>query len=134
MARAELDGVTVLVVDDEPDARSLLRRVLQSCDAHVLCAASATEALDALLRHRPSILLADIGMPGEDGLSLISRVRALPAEKGGQIPAVALTAYARPEDRLRSLRAGFQKHMVKPVETSELIAVVADLTRSHPRG
>ncbi|MDQ3754101.1 MAG: PAS domain S-box protein, partial [Acidobacteriota bacterium] len=123
----ELDGVRVLVVDDEPDARQLLTVVLERCGAKILTASSATEALRLLAEVRPDVLLSDIGMPGEDGYSLIRKVRALPAEQGGRTPAAALTAYASAEDRKRVLLAGFQLHIPKPVEPTELITVVASL-------
>ncbi len=118
----------VLVVDDEPDARSLLRRLLEDCHAVVRTSASARDALDQIAAEPPDVLVSDIGMPGEDGYSLIRRVRALGAERGGNVPAVALTAYARSEDRVRAIRAGFQTHVVKPVEPAELITVVASLS------
>jgi PAS domain S-box-containing protein len=122
-----LDGLTVLVVDDEADTRELLSVVLTRCGAQVLTADSAAQAHDLLERLRPDILVSDIGMPGEDGYELIRRIRSLPVEKGGRIPAVALTAYARTEDRLRVLRSGYQMHLPKPVEVSELVAIVANL-------
>jgi CheY-like chemotaxis protein len=90
-------------------------------------AASAAEALEVLLRTRPNVLVTDIGMPQEDGYVFIRRVRALPPEQGGDVPAVALTAYARAEDRTQALLAGFQMHVSKPVEPAELIATVATL-------
>ncbi|MDQ3438900.1 MAG: PAS domain S-box protein [Planctomycetota bacterium] len=120
-------GVRVLVVDDEPDARMLVRRLLEDCDAIVSTAESAGEALRRLEQERPDVLVSDIGMPGEDGYSLIRRVRALGADRGGNTPAVALTAYARAEDRVRSVLAGFQMHVAKPVEPTELITMVASL-------
>ena len=123
----KLGGVRVLVVDDEGDARDLFAMTLRDCGAEVLTAACCAEALTALARERPDVLLADIGMPGEDGYALISRVRALPPDGGGRTPAAALTAYARPEDRMRVLRAGFQIHLPKPVKPAELITVVANL-------
>jgi PAS domain S-box-containing protein len=122
-----LDGLKVLIVDDEADTRELLSVVLKRCGAEVVTASSATEAHDLLERLQPNILVSDIGMPGEDGYELIRKVRALPPEKGGRIPAVALTAYARMEDRLRVLRSGYQMHIPKPVELSELVAIVANL-------
>jgi PAS domain S-box-containing protein len=122
-----LDGLRVLVVDDEEDTRDLLRAVLEKCGAEVTMAASTAEALDALEALRPDVLVSDLGMPGADGYALIARVRALPAERGGQTPAAALTAYARAEDRLRVLSSGFQIHLPKPVEPMELIIVVANL-------
>jgi PAS domain S-box-containing protein len=123
----DLAGTTVLVVDDDEDARGLLRFVLERCGAVVHTAASADEALAALREHAPHVLLADVEMPGEDGYSLIGRVRALPAEEGGNIPSAALTAYASAQDRLRALRAGFQYHVAKPIAPSELAAVVSSL-------
>jgi PAS domain S-box-containing protein len=124
-----LDGLRVLVVDDEEDARELLAAGLGQCGADVTTVSSAQEALGALARGQFSVLVSDIGMPGEDGYELIRRVRALPAEGGGRTPAVAVTAYARTEDRLRAMRAGFEMHVSKPVELTELIVVVANLAR-----
>jgi CheY-like chemotaxis protein len=123
----ELAGLRVLVVDDEPDTRELLAAVLDSCGAQVIQAATAAEAFEQVEHARADVLVTDIGMPGEDGYSLLARIRALPRERGGRIPAAALTAYARAEDRVRALRAGFQTHMTKPVEPAELITVVANL-------
>jgi PAS domain S-box-containing protein len=122
-----LDGLKVLVVDDEVDTRELLSVVLGRCGAEVTTAGSAVEALDLLEHSRPDVLVSDIGMAGEDGYELIRKVRVLPAEKGGKVPAVALTAYARTEDRLRVLRSGYQMHIPKPVEVTELVAIVANL-------
>lgn len=123
-----LDGIRILIVDDDPDARGLIRRILTGCQATVVAAASAAEALGALRQERFDLLVSDIGMPHEDGFELIRQVRSLPASEGGNIPAVALTAYARSEDRERALRSGFQMHMAKPVEQSELLAVCGSLT------
>jgi signal transduction histidine kinase/ActR/RegA family two-component response regulator len=125
--RVALDGVRVLVVDDEADARELFARTLSESGAKVLTAASTTEALAIIERERPDVMLADIGMPGEDGYALIAKVRALAPERGGRTPAAALTAYARAEDRMRALRAGFQTHLTKPVKSSELLTVTANL-------
>jgi PAS domain S-box-containing protein len=122
-----LDGLKVLVVDDEVDTRELLKVGIGQCGAEVVTAGSAREALATLEEMRPDLLISDIGMPGEDGYELIRKVRALPAARGGKIPAIALTAYARTEDRLRALRAGYQMHIVKPVELAELVAVMASL-------
>ncbi|HEX8723617.1 MAG TPA: PAS domain S-box protein [Pyrinomonadaceae bacterium] len=122
-----LEGLRVLVVDDEADTREVLLAVLASCGAQPTAAASAAEALRLLGRERYDVLVSDIGMPEEDGYDLIRRVRALAGERGGTIPAVALTAYARAEDRMRALRSGFQMHVPKPVEPAELITVVANL-------
>jgi PAS domain S-box-containing protein len=120
-----LAGLQVLVVDDEPDARQLLRRVLADCQAHVVTASSAAEAMALIQQVRPDVIVCDIGMPDEDGYDLIRMVRANPATS--DIPAAALTAFARPEDRKRSLLAGFQTHLAKPIDPAELTAVVASL-------
>jgi signal transduction histidine kinase/ActR/RegA family two-component response regulator len=130
-AAIALNGIRVLVVDDEPDARETIRHVLEHCQAEVLAVGSAAEALSELPRFAPDVLLSDIGMPGEDGYSLIHQVRKLPPEQGGRIPAVALTAYARSQDRRRTLIAGFQMHVAKPVEIQELAAVVSSLARTR---
>jgi PAS domain S-box-containing protein len=122
-----LQGLRVLAVDDEADTREMIRAVLEHCKMEVITAASASEALEAIVQLRPDVLLSDLGMPGEDGYSLIAKVRALPAERGGQIPAAALTAYVRGEDRVKVLRSGFQLHVSKPLEPNELVAVVANL-------
>ncbi len=124
-----LHGITVLAVDDEPDARRLLKYVLESCGAHVITTTSAQEALEIVRRQRPDVIVSDIGMPDEDGYAFIKRVRALAVEDGGRTPAAALTAFARTEDRTRALRAGYQTHIAKPVEASELTAVVASLAQ-----
>jgi signal transduction histidine kinase/ActR/RegA family two-component response regulator len=124
---ADLSGVRVLVVDDEPDARELIARILGECDAEVLTAAGALEALDTLQRDGADLLLSDVGMPGIDGYEFLRRVRALSDETVRRIPAIALTAFARSEDRTRALRAGFLVHVSKPVEPSELIATIASV-------
>jgi PAS domain S-box-containing protein len=124
-----LDGLKILAVDDEADTCELLKTALAECGAQVTTASSAQEALARLERLLPDVLISDIGMPDEDGYELIRRVRQLPAESGGAIPAVALTAYARAEDRLRVLREGYQMHVPKPVELAELVAVVASLVQ-----
>jgi signal transduction histidine kinase/ActR/RegA family two-component response regulator len=124
-----LDGLRILVVDDEADVRELITYILEACGTEVLAAASADEAIAALTRSSTAIdvLISDIGMPDEDGYTLLRRVRALKPENGGKIPAIALTAYARTEDRRTALLAGFQCHIAKPVEPAELVAVVANL-------
>ncbi|GAC1446555.1 MAG: ATP-binding protein [Pyrinomonadaceae bacterium] len=127
-----LNGLRILVVDDEPDARDLLYIVLQNYGAKVTTADSAAEALEKLKCERPDVLVCDIGMPDEDGYSLLRKIRGLSADEGGKVPAVALTAYARAADRVRALRAGYQIHVPKPVEPGELIAVIASLVgRNH---
>ena len=125
---SELVGLEVLVVDDEQDARDLVKTILESCGAIVTCTASAQAAFELLKAHPPHVLISDIAMPGEDGLSFVRRVRSLPREDGGRTPAVALTAYARLEDRTRALRAGFNSHVAKPVNPAELLAVLVSLT------
>ena len=124
-----LDGLTVLVVDDEHDTRELLDAGLTKCGAEVLLAGSVAEAFKAIQARIPDVLISDIGMAGEDGYDLIRRLRGLPAEAGGKVPAVALTAYARTEDRLQALRAGYQMHVPKPVELAELVTVIASLVQ-----
>jgi PAS domain S-box-containing protein len=124
-----LDGLRVLVVDDEPDTRDMLKAGLGQCGARVTSVGSAAEALASLSEEPPDVLISDIGMPDVDGYELIKKVRALPAERGGKVPAIALTAYARTEDRMHALRAGYQMHVPKPVELAELAAVTASLAR-----
>jgi PAS domain S-box-containing protein len=123
----ELDGLRVLVVEDDDDSRGMLVAVLEQCRAEVVAVAGAEAAMRVLEGWRPDVIVSDIEMPGEDGFTLMRRLRGLPAERGGDIPAAALTAYARPEDRMRALMAGFQIHVPKPVEPAELVAVVASL-------
>ncbi|MBN3895563.1 MAG: response regulator [Nostoc sp. NOS(2021)] len=124
----KLDDLRVLIVDDEADARHLLTTILRQYGTQVIAAASACEALLALQEFKPHVLVSDISMPQEDGYTLIRKVRALPTDQGGRIPAVALTAYARAEDRTQALLAGFQLHVPKPVNPGELAAVIANLT------
>jgi signal transduction histidine kinase/ActR/RegA family two-component response regulator len=129
---SELAGARILVVDDEPDAQELLKRVLEDHGAQVVTASSGTEALDVISTRRPlDAVVSDIGMPGMDGYELMRRVRAETPAK--DVPAVALTAYARPEDRARALCAGYQAHLAKPVEPAEMLAKVAELIRA-PHG
>ncbi len=122
-----LAGLTVLVVDDDPDARELVRTLLARADAAIRTAASADEALELLRGDKPDLLLCDIGMPGRDGYQLIRAIRALPVSDGGKIPAIALTAFARSEDRTRALLAGFQVHVAKPIDPQELVITIASL-------
>jgi CheY-like chemotaxis protein len=122
-----LEGLKVLIVDDESDARDLLRRVLGDCHARVFSAESAREGMEILRREMPDVLISDIGLPEMDGFQFIREIRALPAAQGGLIPALALTAYARSEDRAHAMTAGYQLHVVKPVIPQELIANVASL-------
>ena len=125
--QVQLDGTTVLVVDDEPDARDLIERLLVERDARVFKAESAERALQILNAERPDIIVSDIGMPQMDGYDFIRAVRSLPADSGGKTPAIALTAFARSEDRTRAMMAGYQVHISKPVEPRELIVTVASL-------
>jgi PAS domain S-box-containing protein len=122
-----LAGVHVLIVDDEADTRDFLITVLQQSQAQVQAVSSVTEALEYISQSKPDVLVSDIGMPGEDGYSLIRKIRRRNPEEGGNIPAAALTAYARTEDRMRAIQEGFQLYLPKPVEAGELITVVASL-------
>lgn len=124
---SSLDGLRVLVVDDEFDARALVTAMLERCGAQVVAVGSAREGLESIESWKPDVLIADIGMPVEDGYGLIRKVRALPRERGGQTPALALTAYARTEDRARALSEGYQVHLAKPVDRFELAEVVTNL-------
>jgi PAS domain S-box-containing protein len=123
----DLSGISVLVVDDDLDSRLLLKRLLEDCRAKVTMAGYVQEALDALDSRRFDVMVSDIGMPQRDGYDLIRVVRARPAEQGGRTPAVALTAFARSEDRTKAMIAGFDLHIAKPVEPRELCAAVARL-------
>jgi two-component system CheB/CheR fusion protein len=120
-----LNGICVLVVENEGNAREAIRRVLEGAGAQTVQAASAKEALAAMQRRLPDVIVSDIGMPGQDGNDLLRSIRALPAEQGGRIPAIALTAYVTSEDRARTLSAGFQAHIAKPADANEIIAAVA---------
>ena len=123
----DLTGIRVLVAEDDDDARLLIEKVLETEGASVKTVSSAREALDILGRERVDVLLSDIEMPGTDGYQLIKELRLRPSPQGGSVPAAALTAYARTEDRLRALRAGFQLHLAKPVQPAELVTVVSSL-------
>ncbi|MEO8501902.1 MAG: hybrid sensor histidine kinase/response regulator [Vicinamibacteria bacterium] len=123
----DLTGIHVLVAEDSDDARDLIEKVLESQGATVRAVASARAALDILGVDRVDVLVSDVEMPGMDGYQLIRELRLRPPLQGGSVPAAALTAYARTEDRLRALRAGFQLHLAKPVQPSELVTVVASL-------
>ncbi|WP_434382789.1 PAS domain S-box protein [Melittangium boletus] len=130
---AVLEGRRLLVVDDEEDSREMLKLLLEDHGAHVATAASVAEALAVFDTARPDLLLSDIGMPGEDGYALIARVRARPPAEGGHVTAVALTAYARVEDRTRALDAGFDMHVPKPIAPEELLSVLTTLVALPPR-
>ncbi len=127
--RPVLSGTRVLVVDDEPDAREMLHAALAQFGANVMTAANAREASELIERWHPDVVAADIGMPGEDGYSLIKRVRALPPQRGGTIPAIAVTAYAQEEDRARALASGYQEHLPKPVEPLQLAVAVRQILK-----
>jgi signal transduction histidine kinase/DNA-binding response OmpR family regulator len=126
-ARTSLGGLRVLLIDDEPDAREVVSEILRRCGGNVTTAASAREGLVAVRAGGVDVLISDIAMPDEDGYWFIRALRSLPAEEGGQLPAIALTAYAREEDRQRALDAGFQNHVAKPVEPNHLAQALARL-------
>jgi signal transduction histidine kinase/ActR/RegA family two-component response regulator len=126
-----LAGITVLVIDDEADARELLRSVLTDAAAHVLTAASAEEALPLVSQARPDVIVSDIGMPDRDGYQFMRDVRGLPFAAGGKTPAIALTAFARSEDRTRAMLAGYQVHVSKPIEPQELVATIKSLVANR---
>ena len=122
------DGVRVLVVDDDSDTRQMLKAVLSECQADVITAASAAEAIKEIERRKPDVLVSDLGMPEQDGYELIKEVREMEsADHTARIPALALTAYAKAEDRVRALAGGYQVHLSKPVEPAEFVLVVANL-------
>jgi CheY-like chemotaxis protein len=127
----DLTGIRVLTVDDEPDARALLTALLTQYGAEVTTVASAAEVLATLESFQPDVLVSDIGMPDVDGYALIQQIRALPPEKGGQIPAIALTAYARAEDRQQALSSGYQRHVTKPIEPEQFVQAVMALALFH---
>jgi CheY-like chemotaxis protein len=123
-----LESMRVLVVEDEPDTREFLKRLLESHGAAVAVAVSADEALAALRGEPPDVLVSDIGLPDVDGYELMNRIRSGSPGEGSMIPAIALTAYARPEDRARALRSGYQTHLAKPVEPAELVMTIASFS------
>lgn len=124
-----LSGVNVLLVDDDFDTLKLMTTALMRRHATVTAVSSASEAIQAIQRRRPDVLVSDIAMPGEDGYGLIEKVRSLESDDAENIPAVAITAYAKDEDRERALSSGFQIYLAKPVEVTELISVVARAAR-----
>jgi len=126
-----LDGLTILVVDDEADTRELLKQGLEYCGATVTVAESAAEAMELIKTAVPDVLISDVGMPGTDGYAFIRQIRKLSPQQGGRVAAIALTAYTRIEDRLHALRAGYDMHVPKPVELTELIAVAASVVRRN---
>jgi CheY-like chemotaxis protein len=129
--RPNLGGLRILVVDDEADARDLMAIRLRQYGADVITASSAEAAMEALAQEgpRPDLIVSDIAMPGEDGYSLMRRVRELDPEQGGGIPAIAVTAYSRTEDRVQAMAAGFQMHISKPVNASELATAITSIIR-----
>jgi CheY-like chemotaxis protein len=131
--RQPLAGIRVLLVDDDEDTRDIIERVLSRRGAEVVAVASAPAALETFGGQPFDVLLVDIMMPGMDGYEFMRKVRALPPEKGGRVPAATLTARSVIDDRLESLRAGFQNHLAKPVEPSELVEVVAVLAGREPK-
>jgi CheY-like chemotaxis protein len=131
--RTILDGVRMLVVEDVADDREMLVALFEKSGAQVSAAASAREATEILERAIPDVVVCDVGLPGEDGHELMSRIRTLGAEKGSRVPALALTAYAGPGDRQKALAAGFDSHVGKPAAPAELVAIVAALARSGQR-
>jgi PAS domain S-box-containing protein len=128
LPEVSLGNIHVLVVDDEIDARELVKKLLEIAGATVSMAGSASEAMERILARRPNVLVCDIAMPGEDGYSFIRRLRTLEESQGSSLPALALSAYAGSEDRTKAIRSGFQNHLAKPVEPAELLAVVSSLT------
>jgi CheY-like chemotaxis protein len=131
-ASPDLSGIRILVVEDQQDARDLVAEIVREAGAEIAEARSVAEALKAFQIFRPDVLVSDIAMPDEDGYSLIRRVRQWPPEEGGLTPAIAVTAYAREEDRIRSLSAGFQMHLPKPFEPAELTNAIWRLVRQRP--
>ncbi len=125
MSQVRLDGLRVLVVEDEPSAREAFMELLQSFGAVVKTAASAKEALEVFQDFGPDVLVSDISMPDEDGYSLIRKIRRLKPARGGNVPAIAVTAHAGKEDIERALSAGFQSHVAKPVDSVRLANVIA---------
>ena len=122
---ASLRDRRVLIVDDDADTLELLRKLLEQCGARVTVAGNAAAALEALKQIKPDLLISDIGMPDVDGYEFVRQVRGLSARIGARLPAIALTAFARSEDRTRALLAGYGAHLAKPVDAAELIATVA---------
>jgi CheY-like chemotaxis protein len=122
-----LQGLRVLVVEDDPDARELVMTILEEAGAVVQSAPSAATGFAAVRTFHPQLIVSDIGMPDEDGYSLIRRVRALGEDEGGRVPSIALTAYTRAEDRAKAIGAGFTLHMGKPVSPTALVSAVQHL-------
>jgi len=129
----DLTGIRVLAIDDEEDALTLLRVVLESAGAGVTTVASPMSALEQIEALSPDVLIVDLGMPGMDGFEFIARIRASTNAKIRDVPAAALTAFARSEDRTKALRSGFEMHLAKPVDPGELVASIATLVRRAQR-
>lgn len=127
-AASSLRGVRVLVVDDEPDSLELLTELLKEAGMLVDAAASVPEAFDALMANRPDVIISDIGMPYENGYSFLRNLRQVLPEDGGTIPALALTGFARPEDRERAFAAGFNLHLAKPIRIERVLQALSELT------
>ena len=123
-----LDGLRVLIVEDTDDSRIMLKSLLEMSGATVTAAATAEEAFEFFTAERPDVLVSDIGLPREDGLSLIRKIRKLPPEQGAQVPAVATTAFTSEEDRKATLEAGYQAHVCKPLDVGELITIIRSIT------
>jgi len=134
-ADRSLEDVRLLLVDDEVDTLELFAQILADTGAEIITAASAAEAMVQFEQRRPDVLICDIEMPGEDGYTLMRRLRDLAAEDGGAVPALAVTAYGRAEDRQRLIAAGYDRYLAKPIEPVELVSVIATLAkRSSPEG
>ncbi|MBG1269480.1 response regulator [Nostoc sp. WHI] len=125
-----LAGLNILVVEDDDDIRFFVTTVLEADGATIVAVPSAATAREILPQLQPDILISDIGMPNEDGYTLIRKIRALKPDMGGKVPAIALTAYGDSESRIRALKAGFQTHVSKPVDPEELVEIVANLFAS----
>ena len=125
----DASGLVVLLVDDETDSRSILAQLFKRAGVHVIEAASTPQAIEALSQELPHVLISDIGMPGMDGYHFIRTVRALSRAKGGAVPAIALTAYSRKEDRIKAISSGFQAHIAKPADFVEILTMVVSLGR-----
>lgn len=125
---SRISGLKVLLIDNEPDALDLLESMLAQYGANTIIATSAMEGFNLVATARPDIIIADIGMPEKDGYQFMQEVRNLPPQEGGATPAIALTAFAHPEDRKKAIRSGYQAHLSKPFEYSELLAAIENLT------
>jgi CheY-like chemotaxis protein len=130
LAGENFQEVKILIVDDDADSREIISFILEDYGAQVTVAASAKEALDYILESKPNLILSDLGMPDIDGYSLIGQIRALPSEQGGDIPAIALTAYATDEDHDRAIASGFQYYLTKPINPDELLITVLKICQT----